>query len=320
MPGRQVRKRLHYVRAVYNSDAHPPETFQTLLDTALYRKRVSQTEIAMGSHGTMAVRDRQKATGHTMLAIGSGVPGEAMSTMGLAVATAQDTDASTNPPPARAFKLADAFCLVHDDDLILCLDGIRIPTVGTYLSRLLDRSLNRPDASAFELRPVSNLEQEQVLEREGVKEIRFAGTMFGATAELENEEPPNTLRRFLGSMRALLEREAKSDAEREALARHWSDLNVSTVVTAKGGSKAEPVVLSSMLEAGKELLESDDDAGFNISLLTRDGSKVTPNDLILGHYVNLTRKEGRNDLSHIDVWNRLQEYVAELRQNRQWQN
>jgi hypothetical protein len=65
-------------------------------------------------------------------------------------------------------------------------------------------------------------------------------------------------------------------------------------------------------------LIEDNPVGMNILIETGRGSKVSPDELVLGKYITASRLERRNDLSILDMWGELEGYRAELREQRRW--
>ena len=323
---RHARKRIHYVRATYGPGMHPANSyFETVTRHSLRQlPNMGDTEIPVSGLGILATRHRNAPPRTMRLAIGAGAPGEAMSTMGLQIARQDDADIANPPPRDRAFKIADAFCLLDRDEVLVLVDGMRIGSVESYLRLLIERTNQPAGHSAFEFRPVSNTTRQELLEDEGVRELRMSGTAYAASQLLGEEGASlgdGVIRgmwdTFKSNVRALFEQEVHSPQERDTLANHWSDLNIVATIKARGGSRAEPIVLQSLQGVGMDMIE-DSPAGLDIQIVTRQGSRVSPSELVLGKYVNLTRQNDRNDLSTDDVWSALNEYRLELRQQGRW--
>lgn len=324
--GRPARKRIHYLRAVFAPGARRNIRFETMIANALQTlPTMARTEVAVASHGVLAIRHRQAARGRVKIAIGAGAPGESMSTMGLRVRAQTDTEIAESPPENRAFKTADAFCLISGDEVLMLVEGMRVSVVESYLSQLLAKANQATGHSAFELRPVGDQDQEAILADEGVKEVRLSGTAYQAEAELARAEYGNTSEGIIFQLweetkdrvRSLLSEQVENDRQRQVLAEHWADLNITTTIQAKGGSRAEPVVLESMQNAGLELIEERPD-NVSVTLVTEKGSKISGSSLVLGKFVNLSRNDERNDLPYMDVFLALEQYQTELIQQRRW--
>lgn len=323
---RPARKRIHYLRAVFAQGARGNIKFETMIANALTTlPTMARTEVPIASHGVLAIRSRQPARGRLKLALAGGAPGEAMSTMGLRVRAQNDSDLAEPPPDNRAYKTSDAFCLISGDEVLLLVEGMRVNVVQTYFQRLLAAANQAAGHSAFEFRPVGDQDQEAILADEGVKEVRLTGTAYQAEAELARSEYGNSSEAIIFQLweatqdrvRSLLSEQVSNERERQVLAEHWADLNITTTIQARGGSRAEPVVLESMQSAGIELVEERPD-NVSVTLVTEKGSKISGSSLVLGKFVNLSRNEEQNDLPYMDVFLALEQYQAELIQQRRW--
>jgi len=314
-----AQKRIHYVRAVYAN--HPGISLEKSVRKALNKlSKVVDTEVPHPQLGVIEIRHRDVTQRDFLrLAIGVGVPNESMSTLGIGVAATADSDHPTSPPNRRAFKLSDAFCLIDDDDLLVCADGgIRLSAVNMYLSQVLGKANASPAAQAFELRARLNTDRTKTVEAEGVKELKISATAYSAHAE---DGASNWLHagwlRMIEQLREAFEKEAKNDAERDALAQHWGELNISATIKVKGGSHGEPVVVKSLEDVAKDAIEEAPD-GTDVVLVTRRGNHVGTNELTLGRTVSMKRLNKQNDLDYTDAWDKLAAYREELKASGRW--
>lgn len=322
MASRPARKRVHYVRAVYNEGAAPSESLESLLRATLKANpTVEQTAVPIASHGILQIRCRRAKTGPLMLAIGAGNPGELMSTMGVGVGEEADTEQAEAPPNSRAFKIADAFCLISGNEIVACVDGMRLSTLRLYLSLLLAETHDDASVSAFDLDPVHNLDQQAILEEEGVRELELEGTMLAANYRLtrESSAATSTWKKVADGLRNILAREAESPQEEQELAAQLGNLTVRVVVHAQGGMRAAPIVHELLAKAGSTVFGEEIPEG-QLTVVTTQGTKISADQLILARYANLNRRESANDLSHVDVWAALEDYQAELVEKGHWES
>ncbi len=325
MPGRQARKRIHFVRATYNVGAEPALSLETMVRRALRNRSVTASQVPIPALGIMETRQKVVPNrGFIRMALGAGAPGESMSTMGLTVAGEGDTDYANAPPHNRAFKLSDAFVLVEGNELLVMVDGMRLGSVALYLRLLLGVAGQPAAHSAFELAPVGDPDKEAVLAEEGVSALKLSGSAYAA-------ENPDALApgadatglveqlwaNLTGKIRDVFEYEAGNDQERARLAASWGDLKVTTTIRARGGSRADPIVLQNLQGIGIDLIE-DAPVGMDLQIVTGQGSKVSPSELVLGKYVTVDRQDRRNDLSIPDMWSELEDYRIELGQQGRW--
>lgn len=317
-----AQKRIHYVRAVFPRNTRAPDLEQSLRDALNAMRNVRRTEIELPQLGTFAVRQRDIGQQFIRLAIGGGVPREAMSTIGLGVVTAIDSDEAESPPTNRAFKQADAFCLVEDNDVLVCTDGhMRVTTLETYLRRLLATANAGINARNFQLVARINTDTRRTLELEGIKEIQVNAAAY-AIGDGNDDDQGNWLTRGFRSLvrqvRDGLEHEAKDDAEREAIADHWAEINVCATVKVSGGSRGEPIMVRSLEDAARQAFDDMPD-GAEITVLTKKGNPVTPDSLTLGTSASIKRIRGQNDLDSGSAWDKLEAFRSELRRTRRWQ-
>lgn len=322
MSRRPAPKTIHYVRATYNKGAEPKKNFEQLVRQAMNKLgRMDQTDITMATLGVVSVRHRETKTGESLrLSIGAGVPGEQMSTVGIKVPAAFDSDQTASAPSNRAFKHGDAFVLIEENDLLIVTDGpFRVTTVGVYLRELFGKADLKNETAAFELKKVTNQNTKAILEAEGIKELRLGTTMYQATDALDNLEAPSVkakLKAFVGTLKNAFAEDV-TDKELQQLAEHWGELQVSTVISAKGGSRADEVVLDAMLSVGEDVLQEAED-GVDVTVITQKGTPVRMNEVSPSKNIRLLRRDGANDLINTEVYAALLSYRQELLQSGQW--
>ncbi|SCZ11600.1 hypothetical protein [Pseudomonas sp. NFACC37-1] len=321
MSRRPANKTIHYVRAVYRDGTAPAKNFEQLVRQAMTKLgRMDETDISMSTLGVVSVRHRETKTGESLrLAIGAGVPGEQMTTIGIKVAAAYDNDQSTSAPTNRAFKHADAFVLIEENDVLLVTEGpFRVATVGAYLRGLFIKAGLKSETAAFELRKVTNQNIKSVLAEEGVKELRLGTTMHQATDALAEvtSSVKGKLKSFVGTLKNAFSDDI-SEKQLQQLAEHWGEVQVSTVISAKGGSRAVDIVLDAMLNVGEEVLEESEE-GVDVTVITQKGTPIRLNEVTPTKSIRLYRREGANDLINTEVYSELMTYRAELLRKGHW--
>lgn len=325
-----TQKTIHYVRAVFGA-ANAPELAASLRTAFTKFPNVKDTEIVHPALGTVAVRERNTHNAqYVELAIGVGVANEAMGTLGLGVVSPQDSNQPQAPAAGRAFKLADAFCLIDDNDVLVCTDGqMRVAAVDWYLRSLIaaaspaSSAKGPPVAASFQLVPRINSAQQDILAAQGVKEMRVQSTAYAATQVLSHSAASGDtwLHRAWGAMvenlRDAMTYAVPEGAERDAMVNHFADVNISTVFKVKGGSRGEPVVVKSLAEIAAAA-EQDAPEGTDITLVTEKDTIVHAGTLILRGRASVKRLHRQNDLDHLDAWQKLEGYRNELIQGGLW--
>lgn len=110
----------------------------------------------------------------------------------------QDDDApvGTVPPPRGAdYMDGDLLLLVSENDVIMCSSSLHEHKFSEYCAGVFDKAGLPPDASMFNLMPVADADQLEVIEDEGVKQISLDTTAFTATA---NHVSRKSIRRKIG--------------------------------------------------------------------------------------------------------------------------
>lgn len=242
-----------------------------------------------------------------------------MTTIGIKVAAAYDNDQSTSAPTDRAFKHADAFVLIEENDVLLVTEGpFRVATVGAYLRELFTKAGLKSETAAFELKKVTNQDIKSVLAAEGIKELRLGATMYQATDAL-GEAPSSVkgkLKSFVGTLKNAFSEDV-SENQLQQLAEHWGEVQVSTVISAKGGSRAEGIVLEAMFNVGEDVLEESEE-GVEVTVITQKGTPIRLNEVTPTKSIRLLRRDGANDLINTEVYTELMTYRSELLKKGQW--
>jgi len=315
-----AQKRIHYFRAIYAT--HPGISLEESLRVALGQlAHMKDSEVKHPTLGTLAITQRDLATTNFLrIAIGLGVPDESMSTLGINVAMVNDVNAPEQASAGRAFKLADAFCLIDGDEVLACIDGsMRIAAVNLYLSSLLGLSGAAPGTQTFELRGRMDQDKQKTLEVEGVKEVTVRSTAYAAMAQPDGNGQGwlAGFQRWIDSIKEAFEEEVATDAQRDALVNHWSELNITATINVRGGARGEPVVVKSLEDIGKAAIDDAPD-GTEVTLRTRKGNDVSIDHLTLKTQKSIKRLQAQNDLDCFDAWDKLADYREELIQSGRW--
>lgn len=316
-----AQKRIHYVRTVYGP-VKPARNLEKVLRQVLKTMPTAgATEVEHPALGTLSIRFRDTLSKYGLcLAIGQGVEGEAMATMGLNVATESDAERPVPPTAGRAFKLSDAFCLIDDDELLVCTDGsLRIPAVAYYIREIL-KAGNAPNASqALDL--VARLDQDKAeVLASGIKSMKIVSSAYQATRMLKSKKGDDWLKKGMGNLldfvRGAFEESVVDDAERQSLVDKESDIVVSTEIKINGGTNGEEVLLGALDELATNAI-ADTPAGAEIIIVAKAGT-VSGADVVLHRVKSVKRRNGQNGLDHADAWNKLAEYRQELIDQKLW--
>lgn len=316
-----AQKRIHYVRAVYGQ-AKPKNDLEKVLRSVLKAMPTAgATEIEHPSLGTLSVRFRDALSKHGLcLAIGQGVEGESMATMGIHVKTESDSERPVPPTDGRAFKLSDAFCLVDGDDLLICTDGsLRINSVEYYLKSILSAGDAPNESQAMELLARLNQDKAEVL-ASGIKSMKITSSAYQATRMLKGKKGGAWIKNGMGGLldfiRDAFEESIDDDAERQSLIDKESDIVVTTEIKINGGTNGEEVLLRALDDLASDAI-LDVPEGAEIMIVAKAGT-VSSFDVVLQRLKSIKRREGQNGFDHADAWNKLAEYRLELIEQKLW--
>lgn len=160
----------------------------------------------------------------------------------------------------------------------------------------------------------------KTLDEEGVKAFKVRGTAYAASAALDGQ-PKNSFfagwQKMLQAMRSVFEKEVDTQAEKDALAKHWADLSVVATFSVDGGMRGEPIVLQSLEGAAKEI-QDQAPVGADVVLVTKKGNEIGVDALTLKTRKNVKRLKGQNALDFADAWAKLFEYRQELMGSGRW--
>lgn len=310
MTRRKAPKNLSLYRAVYGANAR---TLQQYLNAACEAiVALDQREVAHPSLGTLRINHHSVDRHGLFVHLIAKVTGESASTVTEVRGARNDSEALLPPPANRSFKSADLFALLKGNHLAICTDGVRVPAFEYYLKNFLLQAGQSNNSIVFEIKNVQNAGTVAILQRGGVKEIKLTGTLFNATVERLQEGigPLHSLSGVVKNLKDQLASVFEKD-ENEDLAEHADQLQVEVVVKARGGSRAEEVVLQQMEHVGIEMLDDlDNDIGYQIK--TNNNKTITPGEMVIHHPVVLERGESSNSLYRGDVFDKLVEAMTKF--------
>lgn len=327
------QKRIYYARAVFVAGNKVPGNLESMIRKALKGRTMSKTEIEVGSVGTMTVRQREvMSADYVCLAIGVGVDGESMATMGHKAATINDKNQPEKAPKGRVFKLADSFCLIDKNEVVFCNDGgMSRAALEAYLRGLVGKANLGASSVAFGL--VSRLDQDKArtLAEEGVKEIHIEAASYAASQAIAAAKKKKKGGDGLAGGFGLVEgfgklwqgvreeflEEADTPAERDAISNKYDELNLTTIISVKKGSRGEPIMFEALQKVAQDVMD-DAPAGADVSVMTTKGNFIGATTLTLSAVKSIKRFAKQNDLDFTDAWNKLAEFRKELADSKRW--
>ena len=197
----------------------------------------------------------------------------------------------------------DVFALLRGNDVILCNSGAREGAAKAYLAAVLVRG---GVEDVFELEQVADVNKVEMVQREGVKSIRLATSVYKATQDRLTRETKKT--NFMGEiaeefLRLYADRQGMGSDELAEYENLQVKLEISFDSRRSGG-----VVAAEKLDAAANSLFNEEDTGFVIT--TKEGNTLTSEDIKVKKSAELA--DHGNSVSCSQAWSAMMEYYREL--------
>ena len=160
-------------------------------------KNIVSRRVLLADGSTLECRAsrRRKGIGH-LIHIAAYTEKEPASVVPKAGADVDDAPVSTIPPPSDGeYMDGDLFLLVSGNDAVGCSSGLHEHKFQEYCADVFNRAGLQARTSMFRLTPVGNVDQIDVIAKEGVKQISLGTSVFEATVAHTRR---HSMRRRLG--------------------------------------------------------------------------------------------------------------------------
>lgn len=212
----------------------------------------------------------------------------------------------TIPPPDGADFLTGALiALVSGDHCLICSDGPTIASLRYYLQQLVIRRGLPPAAQRLDFAAVANREMLNEIIHSGVSEIGLSTTLD----ELDPaQHPDHTLidrakARAAEALATLFEREYNLE---ELIGQDHANINAK--LTIRLNSRKHGFIDQHAFDDTAQHVIEEEEPGIYIKL--RSGSRIDHQNVKLSKRVEID-SDGTT-ISHVQTWNHLEEYYAEL--------
>lgn len=242
----------------------------------------------------------------TLLHIAYYVPRQPTSLVPDPAPVANSDTVERNPPVHHSYMNGDVFALLRGNDVILCNSGAREGAAKAYLAAVLVRG---GVEDVFELEQVADVNKVEMVQREGVKSIRLATSVYKATQDRLTRETKKT--NFMGEiaeefLRLYADRQGMGPDELAEYENLQVKLEISFDSRRRGG-----VVAAEKLDAAANSLFAEDDAGFVIT--TKEGNTLTSEDIKVKKSAEID--DHGNSVACSRAWQAMLEYYRELRES-----
>lgn len=222
------------------------------------------------------------------------------------VAPSQIDDLRLEPPPADADYLdEEMMVLVRGNDVLICRCGLSDGAFTSYVERTALRFEIQPELSRFALGKQIDMNQMEMIVREGVHQLKFNAVSSSVAAQ--EAERRTVKKKLVGSVLDELkdilgmEGEVPEDAE-----------NIKVEVALSFDKRAGGAIEREQILNLAQSVLHEEDQGFAIK--TMSGKTIRAGDVLLSTKVRMP-KFGKS-VRHTDAWNHLAAYDHELRRER----
>lgn len=304
-------KVLRYRRALFvETEEEGRENVGTLEEmlAAAHRKftTIDQRRAAYEGGFTLEVRHAAKKRGIGTLLHLAAYTHEEPATIVPRVTGTDSAPVAIVPPPRNAdFMDGDLMALIAGNDVILCGNRLSDRNLERYCARMFDLSGFPPAAGMFRLEPVADTDALQVLENQGVKEIKLSVSAFDASVSRAQRK---SLRRRIGAdvWDEFLSFFGK-DADLESIRQH-ENVSADVVFKFDRRKKGGELAAEHMEQFARSLVDEEEE-GFKIR--TFEGTVLGASSLSLQKKVSLVAY-GKS-VARESAFEALQAYYGELK-------
>jgi hypothetical protein len=282
-------KTLRYRRAIYtvpkdDEEADKILTLEEYLKLAHAKfKSIEQRRVRYDSGYTLEARDaRSRRQVGTLLHIAAYTDGEPATIVPL-VAGTDSAPVDVLPPPKNTdFMDGDVMALISGNDVVLCASQIHDINLYRYCAGIFTAADLPVQATLFRLERAADADRVQLLEDEGVKQIRLSVSTFDATLSHAKRKSVRT-KLGAGMMEELFALLGKDVNMEEA--KDYSSLSAEIVIKFDKRRKNGELGGERIEALAKQVVADDDDEGFTI--VTGEDNVVGASTLSLHKSVSL---------------------------------
>lgn len=302
----RVSKRIYYFRSV-GVDGQPVDFSQEVAALTDGFPTISQSEMTFVDDVVRVQRFKDSPNGR-LYHLAKYSPGTKNSTLTPKAKTKTDRETGHSAPPGKEFKSGECFLLINGYHILFCSHGINQAKAGYYFQKLISSA--GQDVEEFKLKPTSNLDKLKILNEQGVRSVRLDVSAYKLSL-------PNRKRNWLtkaitpvvNELSALVAKDA-TRSEEQAL----EDLIVTVEVGLEGNSRASDDSKSTVIDLAAEFIDENEFDVDAFTIITRENISITGHDIRLHTAVTVEKTD--NSVNHVDIWDALQVYYAQLKKQK----
>ncbi len=312
-------KKIYYRRAVFSGSN--ARTLESYLLKAHEQFHTTASRTFPGGVGGFEISGAHykkcKNTG-LYLQIVSYVPGQPTSTVSKPSDDLVAKIEEASAPPGSDFMEGDLFALVKDNDVLLCPSGARENVALAYFLQILEKMGKKKTARTLELERVAKIDKIKMINKNGVKEIQLASSLYEASIEHVKAQEGNSVNALKRVVADQIKRIFSKDATLKEI-QEKENINVKVIIRFNGKEamkhQKEPdfgiIGKKRLAEASKKLLqETDEDPDDGFKIVTWDNNEISANDVRVSEKYRI-EKFGKS-LDRANAWEKLEEYYYQL--------
>lgn len=268
---------------------------------------IGQTEIQMFEDVVRIQRFRDSPVGR-LYHLARYSPGTHSSTLTPKAAGKHDDEGVLGAPAGKEIKTGECYALVNAHNVLFCGHGLTHQKCAGYLFMLMKAQNYKLDPIKFHAS--SNIDKIAILNAQGAKSIRLNVNAYKLSLPKVDEGWLGGVLSSVGEeVMALIGKDPNRSQEKSL-----QDMIVALEIGLEGNSRATVESKSTITDLANEILSDDDSPVDSFTILTRDGTPITSDDVKLHSAINIERNG--TSLNHVDVWDAMVKYLRQLKRQK----
>lgn len=215
-----------------------------------------------------------------------------------------DNEGSLGAPAGKEFKTGEAYLLISKHNVLFCGHGLSHQKCAGYFFQLIKGQAQDVDPITFH--PSSNIDKVAILNAQGAKSIRLNVNAYKLSVPKPNAGWLADALSSVGSeVKALIGKDPNRSQEKSL-----ENMVVSLEVSLEGNSRATVESKDTITDLANEVLSDEDSPIDSFTIVTRDGTPITSDDVKLHSSVSV-EKSGTS-LNHVQIWDGMVKYFGQL--------
>ncbi|MGP6462778.1 hypothetical protein [Pseudomonas parakoreensis] len=219
-----------------------------------------------------------------------------------------DNEGVLGAPAGKEIKTGECYALINDHNVLFCGHGLTQQKCAGYFYMLIKSQKYQLDPIKFH--PSSDINQVAILNAQGAKSIRLNVNAYKLSLpEADKGWLGGVLSSVGDEVKALISKDPNRSQEKSL-----ENMVIALEIGLEGNSRATVESQDTLTDLANEVLSDDDSPVDSFTIVTRDGTPITSNDIQL-HSSLYVEKVGTS-LSHVEVWDGMVRYMGQLKKQK----